>query len=97
MALHPLSLPAARIGGRAGQPSFRGWQVQPVLRGYREARGREDAREDFDQRAAARHRLTQATTRPGTPGRTAKGGELARGKLRMPNIEAAYLNLKNYS
>ena len=52
--------PRARgIGGGVGQPALVRRQVLAVLRGHRQARGCADAREDFDQRAAAR-RLTPA-------------------------------------
>ena len=45
---------AGRIGRGVGQPAVVGRQVLAVLRGDREARRRTDARQDVDQRAAAR-------------------------------------------
>ena len=45
---------ARRIRGGVGQPALVRRQVLAVLRGHREARRRADARQDVDQRAAAR-------------------------------------------
>ena len=45
---------AGRLGRRRRQPAGGGRQPQPVLRGHRQAGRREDAREDRDQRVAAR-------------------------------------------
>ena len=44
---------AGRVGRGRGRASRGRRKPQPVLRGHREARGREDAREDVDQRTAA--------------------------------------------
>ena len=46
---------AGRFGGRLGQPAIGRRQVQPVLRRDRQARRRQDPRQDRHQRTAARH------------------------------------------
>ena len=50
----PLRPHSARLGGGVGQPALRRRQVQPLLRGHRQAGGRQDPRQDQHQRAAAR-------------------------------------------